>query len=219
MRKGRNFSRMAALLLTTALALSWAAPNATAFGRHHHDDDEKDFDLAASEMARPWGVEFNVVWPFVPEVEIYTAKVTRTLWAGDYASGDLTVGVLVRPGVEDENAETFREFGLNLGYRQYVWRRAHFELALYPSWAMEEGNKVDGNDYQGFALTTEAYYGYRFDLGGWRHHKSGETDDRRLVWYLMPQIGAGYTLYSDLGPPSEDEKPFFTLNLQVGAQF
>jgi hypothetical protein len=28
---------------------------------------------------KPWGVEFNVIWPFVPGVEIYTAKATRTI--------------------------------------------------------------------------------------------------------------------------------------------
>ncbi len=211
--------RAAAFVAAAALALLTVAPNAAAFGWHHHDDDDKDFDLAAYEMTRPWGAEFNVVWPFVPEVEVYTAKATRTLWAGDYASGDLTFGVLVRPGVEDENAETFREFGLNLGYRQYFWKRAHVELALYPSWAAEEGNKADGQDYSGFALTTEAYYGYRFDLGGWRYYKEDRPDDRRAVWYLMPQAGAGYTVVSDLGPTTEDEKPFFALNLQVGAQF
>jgi hypothetical protein len=215
----RTRIRAAAFVAAAALALLTVAPNAAAFGCHHHDDDDKDFDLAAYEMARPWGVEFNVVWPFVPGVEIYTAKATRTLWAGDYASGDLTFGVLVRPGVEDENAETFREFGLNLGYRQYFWKRAHLELALYPTWAIVEGNKADGEDYSGFALTTEAYYGYRFDLGGWRYYKDDRPDDRRVVWYLMPQVGGGYTVYSDLGPTSEDEKPFWTLNLQVGAQF
>ncbi|MFW5843524.1 MAG: hypothetical protein ACOCW6_06325, partial [Spirochaetota bacterium] len=85
--------RAAAFVAAAALALLTVAPNAAAFGWHHHDDDDKDFDLAAYEMTRPWGAEFNVVWPFVPEVEVYTAKATRTLWAGDYASGDLTSGV------------------------------------------------------------------------------------------------------------------------------
>lgn len=121
--------------------------------------------LPAQQSEASWGVEFNVVWPFVPGVEIHTAKVTSEVWQQNELAGELTFGVLVRPGTrDDENAEVFREFGLNIGYRQYFWRGAHLELALYPSWAIQEGNLVDGQDYSGFALTTELYGGYRFDV-------------------------------------------------------
>lgn len=168
------------------------------------------FLLLSSTLYAEWGVEFNVVWPFVPGVRIYTAKVTNTLWESGDASGELTAGVLVRPGTRDnEAADIFREFGLNLGYRQYFLDKAHVELALYPSYAIEIGNTVDGKDYSGFALTTELYAGYRFDL------RRGTSFD----WYLMPQGGVGYTLLSDLGPSEEEERPFPTLNLQVGGRF
>ncbi|MDV7394473.1 hypothetical protein RZS08_24030 [Arthrospira platensis SPKY1] len=61
-----------------------------------------------SSSEKPWGIEFNVVWPFVPGVEIYTAKATRTIWTKEKAHGDFTFGFLLRPGTsEDENAEEF----------------------------------------------------------------------------------------------------------------
>jgi hypothetical protein len=158
-----------------------------------------------------WGAEFNVIWPFVPGVEIYTGKMTRTLWDNDRQRGDLTFGFLWRPGTDqDENADIFREVGLNLGYRQYIWKGWHVELAFYPSFATTEGNKVDGMDYQGLALTTEGYTGYQFRLGG---------KDRNRFWYLMPQAGIGWNPYADLGPELESGGIFPTLNLQVGFAF
>jgi len=50
------------------------------------------FDAKAQTIQnsnRPWGVEFNAVWPFVPVVEIYTAKATRTIWTKEKAHGTL----------------------------------------------------------------------------------------------------------------------------------
>lgn len=172
------------------------------------------------EAHRPWGVEFNVIWPFVPGVGIYTAKGTRTLWSREDQTGEVTFGLLIRPGVDDdENADLFREYGVNLGYRHYFWRKAHLELALYPSWAIEERNYRDGEDHQGFALTTEVYAGYRIDVGTRDHHWSEESDRSGPVWYVMPQSGVGYTVFSDLGPPTVENSVFWTLNLQVGARF
>jgi hypothetical protein len=159
---------------------------------------------------KPWGVEFNVVWPFVPGVEIYTAKATRTIWAREKSHGDITFGLLVRPGTRnDENAEKFSEFGLNIGYRHYFWKGLHAELAIYPSFAREVKNKIDGRDYEGFAMTTECYTGYRFDV----------LKKNIYSLYLMPQAGIGYNVISNLGPQTEANAPFPTLNLQIGINF
>lgn len=159
---------------------------------------------------KPWGVEFNVVWPFVPGVEIYTAKATRTIWTKEKSHGDITIGFLLRPGTaEDENAEEFSEFGLNFGYRHYFWKGLHAELALYPSFAREVNNKIDGQDYEGFAMTTEFYTGYRFDV----------LKRTTYSLYLMPQAGIGYNVISNLGPETEANAPFPTLNLQIGINF
>jgi hypothetical protein len=161
-------------------------------------------------IEKNWGVEFNVVWPFVPGVEIYTAKATRTLWAKGNAHGDLTFGFLWRPGTtEDENAEEFSEIGANIGYRHYFWKGLHAELALYPSFAQETKNKIDGQDYEGFAMTTEFYAGYKFDV----------FNRAKYSFYLMPQAGIGYNVISNLGPETEENAPFPTLNLQIGINF
>jgi hypothetical protein len=84
---------------------------------------------------------------------------------------------------------------------------------------MEERNYRDGEDHQRFALTTEVYAGYRIDAGTGGHHRSDESARGRPVWYLMPQSGVGYTVFSDLGPATEEDSLFWTLNLQVGARF
>ncbi len=160
--------------------------------------------------SKKWGIEFNVVWPFVPGVEIYTAKATRTLWTNGNAHGDLTFGFLLRPGTtEDENAEEFSEFGVNIGYRHYFWKGLHAELALYPCFARERINKIDGQDYEGFAMTTEFYAGYKFDI----------LKRTKYSIYLMPQAGIGYNFLSNLGPETEKNAPFPTFNLQIGVNF
>ena len=166
--------------------------------------------LQENARAKDWGLEFNVLWPFVPGVEIYTAKATNTLWRNEKMRGDLTFGLLLRPQTkDDENAETFREFGLNIGYRQYLIREWHVELAIYPSFAKEKGNFIDGGDYQGFAITAEFYTGYKFTF----------ARDKAVSWYVMPQAGIGYNPYADLGPATEPGAPFPAINLQVGISF
>jgi len=157
-----------------------------------------------------WGAEFNLVWPFVPGVEIYTAKLTSKLWQSEKMSGDILMGILVRPGTRnDPNAEVFPEFGVGLGYRQYIIKGFHLEIMLFPSYARELNNFADGRDYSSFAMTTELYGGYRFDLV--------KTDAYRF--YLMPQAGAGMNVFSNLGPETETNAPFPVLSLQIGFNF
>ncbi len=108
-----------------------------------------------------------------------------------------------------ENAAKFSEFGLNLGYRHYFWKGFHAELALYPSSAQETQNKLDGKDYRGFALTTELYTGYTFNIAKGSNYS----------FYLMPQVGIGYNPISNLGPQTEESSAFPTLNLQLGIRF
>lgn len=166
--------------------------------------------IVEKSVDRVWGAEVNPLWPFVPGVGIYTAKATYTFWNRGLAHGDFTFGVLWRPGTSgDENAERFSEFGLNVGYRHYFWKGFHLEMAFYPSIAQETNNKIDGKDYRGFALTTELYTGYKFNLANRSNYS----------FYLMPQAGIGYNPISNLGPQTEESSAFPTLNLQVGLNF
>jgi hypothetical protein len=164
-----------------------------------------------SSNARPkFGAEFNLVWPFVPGVEIYTGKLSTEILHHSSFSGELLTGFLLRPGTKnDPNADIFREYGIGIGYRQYLAKGFHLELMLFPSYATEIKNKKDGKDYRGFAMTTEFYAGYRFDLIKWQ----------QKAFYLLPQAGIGYTVISNLGPASEADAPFPALNLQIGVRF
>lgn len=159
---------------------------------------------------KKWGIEFNVVWPFVPGVEIYTLKGTYTTWQKKHFKGDAIVGLLYRPGTKnDENAEQFSEIGTGIGYRQFFWKGLHVETILFSSFAQEERNKIDGKNYSGYALTTEFYVGYKFDF----------LKQKKVSMYLMPQAGIGYNAVSLLGPASEENRPFPAINLQVGINF
>lgn len=163
-----------------------------------------------AEQPKKWGLECNVLWPFVPGVEIYTFKATYTLWTKNQMHGDFTFGILARPGtLNDDNAEKFSEIGMNTGYRQYFWKGLHAELAVYPSLAKETRNKKDGENYQGFALTMECYAGYQFSF----------SKEKSVSWYVMPQAGIGYNAISNLGPATRENAPFPTLNVQVGINF
>jgi hypothetical protein len=156
--------------------------------------------------ARTWGVEINAVWPVVPGIHIFTLKASYRLWRVGPARGELLFGFLGRPWVEDENAERISEIGGALGYRQYVWRGANVELALYPTWLRARGNFADGQDHDGFALTTEFYAGWRFDL----------LPRKKVGVYLIPQAGVGVDAVATAGPRSVPPSAFPVGNLHVG---
>jgi len=124
--------------------------------------------------------------------------------------GDLLTGILYRPGTRnDANAEIFKEIGIGLGYRQYFIKGFHAELMLFPSYAQEINNTIDGKNYGSFAMTTELYTGYKFNFRN--------RDNYNL--YLMPQAGVGYNVFSNLGPETEANTPFPVLSLQLGVNF
>lgn len=160
--------------------------------------------------ARKFGIENNMVWPFVPGVEIYTAKLTTTIFQSDKMRGELLTGILFRPGTKnDPNAEVFKEIGLGLGYRHYFTEGFHLEFMLFPSYAQEINNTIDGQDYKSLAMTTELYTGYKFNL----FHRE------KYNLYLLPQVGVGYNVFSRLGPESEANAPFPVISLQLGVNF
>ena len=172
------------------------------------------FSALAQDKTSPeinkWGAEFNLVWPFVPSIEIYAAKVSNTLWKSKNMRGDLLTGLLIRPGTNnDPIASVFREFGLGLGYRQYLSKGFHVEFMLFPSYAMVEKNSIDGKDYKSFAMTTEFYTGYKLEL----------TKKWTNKLYIIPQAGIGYNVYSRLGPETEANTPFPVLSLLIGLSF
>jgi hypothetical protein len=164
------------------------------------------------------GLEANLAWPLVPGVGIYQARGTVTLWRADSLHGDLVLAVNVRPSVLRESEGQFSEFGGGVGYRQFFWRGLHLEVAAYPSLARLEKNVLTGASYEAFALTLEAYGGYRFLLS-----ELGVAAAAR--WPLEPAItlqgGVGANVFlSNRWPTTVPDAPVFAVgSLLVGAAF
>lgn len=173
------------------------------------------FDLGARLAARPdetaaaWGLETELVQPFVPGVHIGRLRATRTLWgqpAG--ARGELLAGVYLRPDVDHDIVDTIDEYLLALGYRQYFFRGLHADLALEAGWAWGHRNLIDGKDYSNPVLLVDANLGYRVDL--LRRSPGG------VGLYVAPQLGVLAGLITDIGPRGGKDDVFLQGKLVLG---
>jgi hypothetical protein len=163
----------------------------------------------APAVKKPWGAELELVQPFIPEVGIFTAKGTRTLWGSDGGlKGDAIVGVFLRPGVDHNVVDEIDEYAAILGYRQYFWRGLHAEALTYLGWARGTRNKKDGKNYEDFAWLAEVSAGYRFTI----------VDGSSLSLYVTPQVGYLQGVYTNIGPRDTPDR-FLTAKLLLGAQF
>lgn len=163
----------------------------------------------SAQSNKKWAVETNVVWPFVPGINITQVKVAPLLWQTERQQGELILGAMYRNTSEDENADIHREIGATLGYRHFWVKGFHTELVVHITYAEEIRNKADDLNYRGLALTPEVYTGYRFDF----------SRNRRVSLYLTPQLGFGKNVYADLGPETEKSKAFPVLSLLAGVRF
>jgi len=66
------------------------------------------------------------------------------------------LNVIQYPGTE-------QIYTLELGYRRYIWRGLHAEFQLDPQYFLCT-DTVENKDYNGFGLTPELRFGYRFDF-------------------------------------------------------
>lgn len=173
---------------------------------------------AESAPLKATALELNVVWPFVPGVGLYQLRLTRHLWDAGSLRGDVVVSVMGRPPQDRPGEGEFAELGGGLGYRQYFAGGAHAELALYPTWARLTDNVVDGKTYDAFALTLEAYLGYRFVL-------SELGVEAAKGWAVEPvailQVGLGSNVLNTNPWPTteEDGDLFFVGTLLIGVAF
>jgi hypothetical protein len=152
-----------------------------------------------------WGVETELVWPFIPGVGVFQVQGSRAIYAG----GEVLLGVYLRPDVGDHDVvEEIDEYLVNIGLRQFIWRGLHAELMLHAGYAWGENNKIDGQDYADVAVLLGAHAGYRFDLFG----------GRDLGVYVLPQVGYVAGLYTNIGP-REDPDRFVTAKLLAGVRF
>lgn len=165
-----------------------------------------------------WGVELDVVQPFIPTVGIIRPKVALTLWGTATGfRGDLILGVYIRPHVEHDVLETIDEYMGTVGYRQYFWRGFHVEV-LFEAGVAWGKNKFDGQDYETPVFFMSGNAGYRlgfFELGGLA------GDERSPVgFYVAPQIGViGGVAGADIGPRNGKPDVFLQGNLIIGVSF
>jgi hypothetical protein len=167
---------------------------------------------SGSNNSTKWGFEADAIQPFLPEIEIITAKFTRTIFgAADGKHGDFMIGAFIRPNVKHDVVETIDEYMASIGYRHYFTRSLNFELQYYAGNVDAKKNKVDGKDYSGFVNFAEANIGYKLNL----FKLKGSTI------YLNPQFGYLQGLNKELiiGPRNGKEDAFIQGKLQIGISF
>jgi hypothetical protein len=157
-----------------------------------------------------WGLETELVQPFLPNVGIYRLQATHTLSAPTRNNrGDLLIGAYIRPNVKHDIVEKINEYMLMVGYRQYMWRGLHVEAKSNVGYAWGTKNLLDGKDYNNLSWFWEANAGYRFSLAG----------KGRAGLYVLPQIGVLSSISANIGPRGGKSDTFLQGNLMVGFQF
>jgi hypothetical protein len=173
------------------------------------------FQSSAQEntsKSKKWGFEVDLIQPFIPEVEIITAKITRNIWGdSDGKHGEFMLGAFIRPNVEHDVVETIDEYMVSFGYRHYFTKNFNFELQYYAGNVDAKKNKVNGKDYSGFVHFAEANVGYKLTI----FKLKGST------LYLNPQFGYLQGLNDELiiGPRDGKADAFVQGKLQIGISF
>jgi hypothetical protein len=171
------------------------------------------FGQEQQEQRHRWGVELELIQPFVPTINIFTAKVSHTLFRTEASGqqGDLLVGVFVRPNIEHDVVQRIEEYAISVGYRHYFWQGLHAEAQYFGGYVWGRKNLVDGKDYQGFVQLASATIGYRFTFGA----------SPSLMFYVLPQVGVLGGLNPELiiGPRNGKPDVFLDGRLLVGIMF
>lgn len=157
-----------------------------------------------------WGLETELMQPFLPGVGIFRLQATRTLTRPTRTNrGDLLLGAYIRPNVTHDVVEKISEYLFIVGYRQYVWRGLHVEAKSNIGFARGTKNLIDGKDYNKLPWFGEANVGYRFSLAG----------QGRTGLYVLPQVGVLSSISSDIGPRGGKSDTFPQGSLLIGFQF
>jgi hypothetical protein len=180
------------------------------------------FLMSATAFAQPavnvpsvnWSIETELIQPFYPTVQIIRLQgIYRVTPLQNKLSGDLIVGLYLRPNVKHDVVEKINEYMLIAGYRQYLWKGLHLEAKLNSGYAWGTKNLIDGKDYETFTLFYESNLGYKFKF----------LDKTDFNLYLTPQFGIlGNARNKDapnIGPRGGKPDTFFQGNLLIGINF
>jgi hypothetical protein len=163
-----------------------------------------------------FGVELDLVQPFLPTIHIIKPKVAFSLWGSPSGPrGDLIAGIYLRPHIEHDVVFTIDEYMLVAGYRQYVWRGLHAEVLLDAGLAWGT-NRIDGQFYRTPTLFLEVNAGYRFGF----FEPGGIVAGTGPGFFIAPQFGFLTSLgVSSIGPRGGKPDWFLQGNLLVGLAF
>jgi hypothetical protein len=162
------------------------------------------------DSPKKWGVETELIQPFVPTVHIVRLQGTYTVTASEAKlKGDFLFGMYIRPNVKHDVVEKINEYMLITGYRQYFWRGLHAEAKSNIGYAWGTRNLIDAKDYNGFVWFWEANAGYKFDFAKKQNHN----------FYAIAQFGVISKIVADIGPRGGKTDTFPQGNLVVGINF
>jgi hypothetical protein len=140
----------------------------------------KAFSQTSNDVPKKWGIETELVQPFLPTIAIIRIQATRTLTALDSKmKGDLIIGGYIRPNVKHDVVEKINEYMVILGYRQYLWKGLHLEAKANIGYAWGTKNLIDGKNYETSTIFWESNLGYKFNL----------TNKTKSSLYVIPQFG------------------------------
>ena len=174
----------------------------------------KAFSQTSTDNPKKWGIETELIQPFLPNVGIIRLTATRTISsAKSKMKGDLLLGMYIRPNVKHDVVEKINEYMLVLGYRQYFWKGLHLEGKANVGYAWGTRNLIDGKDYETSTIFWESNLGYKFNV----------TNKTKTSFYLIPQFGvlgnAKGNNTINIGPRGGKSDTFVQGSLVFGVNF
>ncbi len=169
----------------------------------------KAFTQSNSATSREWGIETELIQPFLPEVGIIRLQATHTITSPESKRGDLIIGAYIRTNVKHDIVEKINELLFVTGYRQYFWKGLHAEAKSNIGYAWGTKNLIDSKDYNNFSCFWEANIGYKFDFGR----------KEKYNLYVLPQFGVISSISADIGPRGGKSDTFPQGNLVLGINF
>jgi hypothetical protein len=164
--------------------------------------------------AKKWGLETELVQPFLPNVGILRINATRTVTSTKRKNqGDLLLGMYIRPNVKHDVVEKINEYMAVVGYRQFFWKGLHAEAKMNLGYAWGTRNLIDGKDYETSTVFWETNLGYKIKL----------TNKEKSSLYIIPQFGvignAKGENTTNIGPRGGKADTFFQGGLTIGVNF
>jgi hypothetical protein len=170
----------------------------------------KAFTQTSVNHSKKWGIETELIQPFLPNVGIIRIVGTRTITSSQKTNkGDFLLGAYIRPNVKHDIVEKINEYLLITGYRQYLWKGLHAEARSNIGFAQGTKNLIDGKDYNNFSWFWEANAGYKFEF----------AKKQSSNFYAIAQFGILSSISSDIGPRGGKSDTFPQGNLLIGINF